>query len=235
MPESLLSLRNITHSFGHKTVLKNVSCSLEPGKIYALIGPNGAGKTTLFRILTGLITPDSGSVTYNHIDLAQQPVEARKQFTYLSDEPNIYPYLSGEEYLHLTASLRGITEADASERISLLKKSFDQLPDLHEPLGEQSRGNRQKTLFLGALLAKPQVILSDEPIVGLDPTSIQAFGEHLRAFSQEGGCALLALHTLDFAQEFADEVIMLVDGTIVATEAVTKQNLQSIYKAHTAA
>ncbi len=234
MPTAALSLKNISHSFGKKEVLRNISWQLQPGKTYALIGPNGAGKSTLFRILTGLIRPTEGSVQYGTIDVATQPVEARKQFVYLSDEPSIYPYLSGEEYLHLMASTRGIDRGEATKRLQKIERLFPHLPSLHEPLGEQSRGTRQKILFLGALLSQPRVLLSDEPIVGLDPTSIHQFGKQLRSYAQSGGTTLLALHTLEFAQEYVDEVAVLVNGEIRTTAEVTGSTLEKLYQKYTA-
>lgn len=233
MSKTVLSLQKISHSFGKKSVLKNISLELPSGKVYALIGPNGAGKTTLFRILTGLVQPDSGEVAYDTYSLHTHPVEARKQFVYLSDEPNVYPYLSGEEYLHLTGSLRGLKKTQVEQEIKRLKKVFPHIPSLTEPLGGQSRGNRQKILFLGALLSQPKVLLSDEPIVGLDPTSIELFGEQLQAYAKNGGSVFLALHTLDFAEKFADTAVILVDGKIQAVEPISPGSLQKLYRTHT--
>lgn len=234
MTDAPLNIHNITHRFGKKTVLDNVSLQVEKGEIYALIGPNGAGKTTLFRVLTGLIQPDSGTVSYGKYTLHENPVQARKQFVYLSDEPSVYPYLNGEEYLHLTASLRGLKQSAVEKHITHLTSIFPHGPSLHEPLSEQSRGNRQKILFLGALLSEPEVILSDEPIVGLDPSSIELFGKQLRHYADAGGSVVLALHTLEFAEQFADEVALLVNGSIVATEEVSKGNMKKLYEKHTA-
>ncbi|MCD8484615.1 ATP-binding cassette domain-containing protein [Candidatus Woesebacteria bacterium] len=233
MSHAPLRVESVTHRFGSRTVLKDISFSLPKGKVTALLGPNGAGKTTLFRILTGLIAPTEGVVQYGEYNLIEKPVEARREFVYLSDEPQVYPYLSGEEYLHLTAATRGLNKEDVKEHIASITHIFPNLPSLQEPLGDQSRGSRQKILFLGALLSQPRVLLSDEPIVGLDPTSIQQFGDQLRRFADDGGSVLLALHTLDFAEQFADQVIILADGELKTSESVGRKKLQTLYETHT--
>lgn len=228
---TLLSIANLTKSFGETKVLKSVDLSLNRGDIYALIGPNGSGKTTLIKVIVGLLTADVGSVKLFSHDIQTDPIAAKNSFGYVSDSPVGYDFLTGLEFLSLTANLRGIPPKAAKLKIEELLTLFPISDIVSSPMGHYSRGNIQKVAFLSALLGNPQLLIIDEPIVGLDPESISIFGNRLKQFSSEGGIVLFVTHTLSFAQEFATRFGLLKSGTLVSEGVVRPSlNLESLYQ-----
>lgn len=232
MKTPALSVNQIKKHFGHKQVLKNVSFDVHPGQVMTLVGPNGAGKTTLFRIISGLMSPDEGSVSLFGQDPFQRPEQALKHVMFLSDDPEIFSYLTSREFLHYHSALRGLNQKDVNLRLPKLMGIFPNLPDLDEPLGQQSRGSRQKILFLAAWLAEVRLIVTDEPIVGLDPVSIEALSAQLQQFADDGGAVLMALHTLDFAEEVATDIIGLNNGLLIGPEPAKRKNIEKWYSDH---
>ncbi|MDH5533593.1 MAG: ABC transporter ATP-binding protein [Candidatus Pacebacteria bacterium] len=233
MSSQALNIKNLSFSFGKNAVLKDINLEIKHGEIFALIGPNGAGKSTLFRLISGLLPIQKGSIEVNGHSLSDSLSEAKASQMLLTDDPNIYPYLTGKEFIHMHASLRGIKESKVSKELPKLKKIFPTLANLEEPIGEQSRGNKQKIQIICAMLTKPKLLLSDEPIVGLDPSSVVTFGETLEEFVKEKNSVLLALHTLDFAQKYAHKVGILINGELVIIKDIGKSDLYKLYQKYT--
>lgn len=226
-----LYIKNLTKTFGHKTVVAAVSLKLLPGEIYALVGPNGAGKTTLLKMIAGLLQPTSGEVRIFGHDINTESVAAKKTFAYISDDPVPYEFLTGEEFLRLTGALRDLPDTQTEKRIRELTHLFplDQL--LGEPITSYSRGNKQKIAFLSAILTQPQMLLIDEPIVGLDPVSIKIFGKSLKLFTQKQGPVLFATHSLSFAQNFANRCAVMHQGKILVEKKLDREvNLEQLYQ-----
>jgi ABC-type multidrug transport system ATPase subunit len=232
MPVSPLLIKDLSFNFGTTPVLKNIQLEVKPGEIFALIGPNGAGKSTLFRIISGLLPLQSGEVIINGTSLSKDPHQAKQEQLLLTDDPTIYPYLTGEEFLHFHASLRDISQTTVAKELPKLVALFPGLAHLTEPIGELSRGNKQKIQIISALLTNPKLLLSDEPIVGLDPASIETFGKILQNYTKKGNSVILALHTLDFAQKYADRVGIITNGELVIVQDINKTDLYSLYQKH---
>lgn len=233
MSSPTLIIKNLSFSFGKKPVLDDINLEIKPGEIFALIGPNGAGKSTLFRLISGLLPLQSGSIEVAGKSLDTAPIKAKEKQILLTDNPDVYPFLSGLEFIHMHASLRGIKKSQVEKQLPKLKKLFPTLANLNEPIGEQSRGNKQKIQIISALLTNPPLLLSDEPIVGLDPNSIVTFGQTLKDYVKQGNSAFLALHTLDFAHQYADKVGILNKGQLVIIEDVGKTDLYKLYQKYT--
>lgn len=210
----------VSKHFGSNKAVNHVTLSVKKGEIYALIGPNGAGKSTLIKMLVGLYAPTSGKVVIAGYDMHYYPVRAKEKFAYIPDDPSPYDYLTGEEFLELTGNLRGLSEGIIKERVHELSTLFPLGKILHQQMASYSRGNKQKVAFLGALLGKPEILLIDEPIVGLDPQSIEIFGNTLKGFAENGGTIFFTTHTLSFAQQIAQRVGVMKDGEIVKEEKV---------------
>lgn len=225
-----IQTQKLSKSYGKLDAVNHVSLTVKPKEIYALIGPNGAGKTTLIKLLVGLLTPTFGSVEICGHDIVKYPMKAKEQFGYVSDDPNVYEYLSGMEFLDLTGKLRQIPPQLLSKRIDDLSKlfPFDQL--LTEPASRYSRGNKQKLALIASFLANSKVLIIDEPIVGLDPASIDIFGAKLQEFAHAGGAVLFATHTLAFAQIIATKVGLMKDGKIILEEKVKTVKLEKLYQ-----
>ena len=230
---SAVSIRNISKSFGKTKVLHSVDISLERGDIYALIGPNGSGKTTLIKTIVGLLTADSGSVNLLGHDIEKEPENSKNTFGYVSDGPLGYDFLSGSEFLALTASLRGLTGDEAKRSINELANPFSLADVLPQSMTHYSRGNLQKVAFIAALLGHPQILIIDEPIVGLDPGSITVFGQKIQEFAKRGGIVFFVTHTLSFGEKYANRFGLLKTGRLV-DEGTLKPHLdlETIYHKH---
>lgn len=210
-----IKIENISKRFGPVPALSDISLTLNKGQIYALVGPNGAGKTTLLKLITGLLTPTKGRIYINGYDIEKSPVAAKQQFAYIPDDPKAYDYLTGEEFLFLTGNLRQLSESTIHSRIKELLPLFPLADIIKTRMSQYSRGNKQKLAFLAGLLAKPEIFLIDEPIVGLDPDSIKTLGKTLQEFAKSGGTVLFSTHILDFAKQYASHVGFLSRGKLV--------------------
>lgn len=229
--EFAIETRNLSKCFGEIRAVVDVNLKIQKGQIIAMIGPNGAGKSTLIKLLVGLLAPSKGSAEIFGFDIVSQPEETKSSFGYISDDPTAYGYLTGAEFLALTGNLRGIPPAKLKVRIEELKKLFPLGDIIHERMGSYSRGNRQKVAFLAALIAKPKLLIIDEPIVGLDPASIKIFGKSLTEFAENGGTVFFATHILSFAQMHAQRVYLMHDGKIIRDEKITTTtSLEYIYQ-----
>jgi ABC-2 type transport system ATP-binding protein len=233
MPNNSLVIKDLSFSFGKSPVLKNISLEIKPGEVFALIGPNGAGKSTLFRLISGLLPLQSGSIEVKGYSVKDQLSDAKANQMLLTDNPDIYPYLTGSEFINMHAALHGISQAQVKKDLPTIKKNFPGLTDLDELIGEQSRGNKQKIQIITALLTKPKLLLSDEPIVGLDPNSIISFGKIIKDIKAEKRSVLLALHTLEFAQTYADRVGILNNGQLSIITENPKTDLYKLYQKYT--
>jgi len=214
--------KDLTKSFGPVIAVAKVNLSIGPGEIYALVGPNGSGKTTLLKLMVGLLASDKGSTKIYGNDISSEPIEAKKLFAFISDDPRAYDYLTGKEFLALTGNLRQISPSTAKKRIEEIANIFPLKEILNQRMGNYSRGNRQKLAFLAGFLAQPKIFFIDEPIVGLDPASIKILGEQLRQFAKNGGTVLFSTHILDFAKNYADRVGVMVEGRIIREMALEK-------------
>lgn len=224
-------LKSISKSFDKNKVLHSVDIGLNRGDIYALIGPNGSGKTTLVKIIVGLLSADTGSVHLFGHDIQKDPENSKRTFGYISDGPLGYDFLSGSEFLALSASLKGVNKKEAESQIRSLTKIFPMSDVLPQSMTHYSRGNLQKVAFLAALLGRPQILIIDEPVVGLDPGSISTFGQKIREFAAGGGIVLFVTHTLSFGEKYANRYGILKSGHLVE-EGETKPhlNLEAVYK-----
>lgn len=226
-----LEISSVSKHFGSFTAVKKVSLTVPSGQIYSLIGPNGAGKSTLIKMITGLLKPDAGSIKIFGSDIVLQPLAAKQQIGYISDDPSPYEYLTGREFLFLTARLRKMDTTVTSGRLKELIPVFSLEDIIDRHVSEYSRGSKQKVAFLAAVLTHPPLLVIDEPIVGLDPTSITIFGKELRAYVKEGGTVFMATHILSFAQDYATHAGVLYQGQLKQQKTVSaKTNLQSLYE-----
>lgn len=229
--EYAIKIENLSKKFGSFEAVSDVTLYIPKGEIFALIGPNGAGKTTLIKMLVGLLKPDQGNFKIFGKDIGEEPETVKKTFGYISDNPIVYEYLSGLEFLYLTGTLRGIEKSVLDKKIKELKKIFPLGEVIYQPMAEYSRGNRQKLAFLAAILDDPQLLIIDEPVVGLDPSSIKILGTKLQQFVKKGETVFFVTHILSFAQDYATRVALMDKGKIIKEEKVTKNiSLESIYQ-----
>jgi ABC-2 type transport system ATP-binding protein len=216
----MLEVFNLTKNYLHRAAVDNVSFTVRPGEVLGYLGPNGSGKTTTVRMLTGVLEPTSGEVRYKGSPIADDLVAYKRVLGYVPEEPFLYPYLTGREYLQLAARLRGMPEKRATEKIDALLD----LLSLHEhrfsPICSYSKGMKQKVLISAALLHDPEIIIFDEPLSGLDVTTALVFKNLVRALAGAGKILLYSSHVLEVVEKVCTRVFILRRGQVVAHDSV---------------
>ncbi len=216
----MLELRNITKKYNNIAVVKRVSFTVKPGEILGYLGPNGAGKSTTVKMLAGLLEPSSGSIHMNGIRVDTDAVEYKKRIGYLPEHGEIYPYLSGGEYLELVGRLRRIPEALLQEKIYGFMDILEMGVDMHLPMASYSKGMKQKVLVAAALLHDPEILLLDEPLSGLDVTTTMIFKDVLSRLAEMGKIIIYSSHILEVVEKVCSRVIIIDKGEIAADDSV---------------
>lgn len=223
----MLQINNITKYFGENKAVNGVSFDIKPGEIFTLIGPNSSGKTTIVKSILGLLQTTSGSITIDGQDISSNPEKAKMMMGYIPDEPSIWAYMTGGEFLSFTQALYGLDEATRKDAIPKLLATFN-LEGLEKRYFEEySRGNKQKFSIIAAMSHTPKLLIIDEPIVGLDPTGAEIAKKLFVDFAKNGGAVLLVTHTLPVAEEISTRIGFLKNGTLVATGTVAELRTQA--------
>ena len=207
----MIEVRGLTKKYRENTGILGLDLDVSPGEIVALIGPNGAGKSTALRAIGGQLLPDAGSVKMGGVDLLADPLRAKLQLGFLPQEPTVYPYLTGEEFLRFLARVRGVASIEHALEIC------DLGPAARRLTREYSYGMQKRLAFAGAVLSGPACVLLDEIFAGLDPLAVARFADHLRKERERGAAVLLSGHELATVGELCDRVVVLVHGRHVRT------------------
>jgi len=211
----MIDVTEICKSYGPIQALREVSFHVAPGQIIGLLGPNGAGKTTVMKILTGYLQPDSGQATVDGLDVLTDTLEVQKRIGYLPENAPLYPELSVQAYLKMIAELRQISTADQPKYISEAIRATDLADHLTRPIGQLSKGYRQRVGLAQAILHKPKLLILDEPTIGLDPTQIVQVRRLIRRLADHS-TVLLSTHILSEVEATCDGVIILLNGEVKA-------------------
>ncbi|MDP4180151.1 MAG: ABC transporter ATP-binding protein [Bacillota bacterium] len=212
----MIELRNVNKTYNGKVkAVDNLNLKIEKGEIFGFLGPNGAGKTTTIKMITGIINTDSGSITINDVDIEKNPIEAKRQFGFVPDDPNIFLRLKGIEYLNFMADIYNVSSADRKERIDSLSKRFEMENAIGDPIQSYSHGMRQKIVIMGVLVHNPNVWILDEPLTGLDPKSSFLLKEMMREHTQSGKTVFFSTHVLEVAEKICDRVAVINNGRIL--------------------
>lgn len=212
----MIETHGLCKRYGSFDAVQDLDLRVAPGQVYGFLGPNGAGKTTTIKMLTGLLRPTSGSIQLAGVDLAVEPLKAKALTGYVPDRPELFPYLSARETLRLSAGLFSLEPAEAARRGDGLLDAFALLPWADEPVSGFSHGMKQKLALCCALLPKPQVLILDEPMVGLDPQGGRQVKDLLRRLADRGLTVFLSIHTLEVAEKLCDRLGILLQGKLVA-------------------
>ncbi len=212
----MIKLTQLTKSYTKtKKAVDNLSLTISDGSITAFIGPNGAGKTTTLKMMTGILKPDQGEVLINSFSMKNNPIDAKKQFGFVSDNPDSFLRLRGIEYLHLMGD---IYEVEFEKRIELIEHYSKRLgiyDTLNDKILSYSHGMRQKIMIVGALIHQPNILILDEPLTGLDPQSAYELKEIMREFSKEGKTVLFSTHVLEVAERLCDRICIIHQGKVM--------------------
>ena len=211
----MLEVRNLRKHYHEVVALRDVSFTVEPGELVGLIGPNGAGKSTTLRILTGLLPPDSGDALVCGESILHAPERAKRHLGYVPQDISLYPFLTGEELLRFVGRVRELDETTIGSRIDRLLDTFQLTTARTRLVREYSEGMARKLAIAAAVLARPEVLILDESLNGLDPQSAARTKVLLRELLSEGTAVLLTTHILEMMEVVATRVLLLHDGAIV--------------------
>jgi ABC-2 type transport system ATP-binding protein len=211
----LAELRRVSHSYGDRPALSELSLQVRAGEVLGLLGPNGAGKTTCVRILCGLLRPTSGSAYVDGHDVSIEPLEARRRLSFVPDGAPLYANLSPRQHLALVGRLHAMGEADIDRESARLLEHLGLGERIDDPVGQFSRGMRQKTALACAILPRPALLVLDEPLEGLDAQTTAVVKEILRAWANAGRCVLYTSHLLDVVERVCDRMAIVDGGRLV--------------------
>ena len=212
----MIEARSLTMIYGNgHQATDEVSFTVKAGEIVGFAGPNGAGKTTVIKMLTGILKPTSGTAVINGFDINKDPINAKRSFAYIADNPDILIQLSGLEYLNFIADMYEIPEDIRKEKIGILSERFGMKDVLTTQMREYSHGMRQKLMVISALIHNPPAWILDEPMTGLDPTAAFELKQMMREHANAGNAVLFSTHVLEVAEQLCDKILIINKGKII--------------------
>ena len=211
----MLEIRHLTKQYGEKTAVDDLTLTIRPGEIFGFIGPNGAGKTTTLKSVAGILQFDQGEIYVDGKSIRTQPLECKRTFAYIPDNPDLYDYMTGIKYLNFVADIFGVSAADRQDRIRQYAGLFELTEDLAQPIAAYSHGMKQKLAIISAWLHRPRLILMDEPFVGLDPKASHLLKGMMRQVCDEGGAIFFSTHVLEVAEKLCDKVAIIQGGRLI--------------------
>jgi len=216
----MITFTNLTKRFGDQVAVNNLNLEIRAGELFGFLGPNGAGKTTTIKMMAGILRPTSGQVKIAGLDIQKRPEKAKRLIGYIPDEPFLYGKLSGREYLEFIGGLYHIDRGTVAAKSAPLFDKFGMNGWVDRRCEEYSHGMRQKLVFCAAFVHDPQVLIVDEPIVGLDPQSARLIKDMLKEFVAKGGTAFISTHILSIAEELCTRVGIINKGKLIGLDTV---------------
>ena len=211
----MLYIEHLTKTFGEKKAVDDLSLHIAPGEIYGFIGHNGAGKTTTLKAAVGILQFDAGEITIGGHSIQDDPIACKKMLAYIPDNPDLYEFMTGIQYLNFIADIFGVEESARQERIRKYADLFELTTDLAQPVAAYSHGMKQKLAIISAWLHEPKLILMDEPFVGLDPKASHILKGMMREVCDAGGAIFFSTHVLEVAEKLCDKVAIIKGGKLI--------------------
>lgn len=211
----MLKIEHLTKTYGEKRAVDDLSLHIRPGEIYGFIGHNGAGKTTTIKAACGILQYDSGEIYLDGVSMKEDPIRAKASLAYIPDNPDLYDFMTGIQFLNFVADVFGVTEHDRKERIRKYGDTFELTADLAQPVASYSHGMKQKLILISALIHEPKLIIMDEPFVGLDPKASYLLKEMMREICDKGGAIFFSTHVLEVAEKLCDKVAIIKSGKLI--------------------
>ncbi|MGL4606788.1 MAG: ABC transporter ATP-binding protein [Eubacteriaceae bacterium] len=213
----MLKIEAISKSYGKKGIkaVDNVSFEVKAGEIFGFVGPNGAGKTTTIKMIVSLLKPDTGKIMINGINNQENILEAKKQFSYVPDNPELFEKISGKEYLKFLGDVYEVPLDERKKRMEKYLTLFEIKEAINDPISSYSHGMKQKLALVGGLIHNPEIFILDEPMVGLDPKSSFELKKIMRENCEEGKSIFFSTHVLDVAEKICDRIAIINKGKII--------------------
>lgn len=211
----MLKIEHLTKIYGDKKAVDDLSLHISPGEIYGFIGHNGAGKTTTIKSCCGILQFDAGEIFVDGIDLKADPMGCKRKLAYIPDNPDLYDFMTGIQFLNFVADIFGV-DADARQtRIRKYADMFELTNDLAQPISAYSHGMKQKLAVISALIHEPKLIIMDEPFVGLDPKASHLLKTTMRELCDNGAAIFFSTHVLDVAEKLCDKIAIIKGGKLI--------------------
>ena len=211
----MLNIEHLTKTYGEKKAVDDLSLHIAPGEIYGFIGHNGAGKTTTIKACCGILQPDSGEVYIDGVSVKENPLAAKAKLAYIPDNPDLYEFMTGIQFLNFIGDVFGVSAEDRQARIRKYADLFELTNDLAQPISAYSHGMKQKLAVISALVHDPKLLIMDEPFVGLDPKASHILKELMRELCQNGGAIFFSTHVLEVAEKLCDKVAIIKGGKLI--------------------
>ena len=229
----MLQIKNLTKSYGNVKAVDDLSLEIRPGEICGFIGHNGAGKTTTIKCICGILPFEKGDIKVNGISVREDPLKCKKILSYIPDNPDIYEFMTGIQYLNFIADISGVDSSVRQERIHRIADQLELTKDLNQSVGAYSHGMKQKLVIISALIHDPKLIIMDEPFVGLDPTASYQLKQLMREHCNQGGSIFFSTHVLDVAEKLCDQVAIIKNGKLIRNgtmdEVKGDSSLESVF------
>ncbi len=231
----MLKINHVTkHYAGSKKGITDLSIHIAPGDLYAFIGHNGAGKTTTLKAVVGIHEIDSGEIIIDGISMKDDPIACKRKFAYIPDNPDLYEYLTGIQYLNFVADIFEVPVKLRQERIQKYASVFEIMESLGDLISTYSHGMKQKLAIISALVHNPKLLILDEPFVGLDPKAAVTVKQIMKELCVSGGAVFFSTHVLEVAEKLCNKVAIIKDGRLIASGAMEEivkdgQSLEAIF------
>ena len=229
----MLNIEHLTKTYGEKKAVDDLNLHIRPGEIYGFIGHNGAGKTTTLKSVAGILQFDAGEIYIGGDSVREKPLECKRKIAYIPDNPDLYEYMTGIRYLNFIADIFGVDAALRRERIRRYADAFELTGDLAQPIAAYSHGMKQKLVIIAAWLHEPQLILMDEPFVGLDPKAAHLLKGMMREICDRGGAIFFSTHVLEVAEKLCDKVAIIKSGRLIRSGTMEDvkgdESLESVF------
>ena len=229
----MLKISNLTKIYGDKKAVDDLSIHVKPGEIYGFIGHNGAGKTTTLKSIAGILKFDEGEILIDGMNITREALSCKKMMAYIPDNPDLYEFMTGMQYLNFVSDVFEVSEADRKERIEKLAHRFEIYDNLNDAISSYSHGMKQKLAIISAWVHEPRLIIMDEPFVGLDPKAAHTLKLMMRELCDKGGAIFFSTHVLEVAEKLCDMVAIIKDGKLVRQgtmdEVKGDESLESVF------
>lgn len=212
----MLKISNLTKKYSDKIAVNNLTLHIAPGEIYGFIGHNGAGKTTTLKCIAGIHSFDDGEILIDNLSVKDNPIECKSKIAYIPDNPDIYSFMTGIQYLNFIADVFNVDSLKRESLINNYAESFEIKDNLADSISSYSHGMKQKLVIISALIHEPKLIIMDEPFVGLDPKASFLLKEIMRDICNRGGAIFFSTHVLDVAEKLCDKVAIIKNGNLIA-------------------